>query len=297
MEPTDDTDATTPPALDAILSLDRVGADTFVGTPRTGGAGRRIFGGEVAAQALKAAGTTVDPERHPHSLHLYFLRPGDLTGRLELTVDETRDGGSFSTRRVRVVQHGEVILVLAASFQRPEAPGIAHDDTPHDMPDLAAARTPDDLAEGADDITRRWLARLARSMPLEYRFPEPPALVLAARGEVGPPRQRTWVRVPVDGAPILDRAAGLAYASDMFLLGSALPPHGHHIGDGQLMAASLDHAVWFHAPDRFGEWLLYEQESTWAGGGRALCRGMLRAQDGVPVASVVQEGLVRVADR
>jgi acyl-CoA thioesterase-2 len=283
-------------SLEQILDLERIEVWTYRGhswPPRS----PRVFGGQVAGQALVAAGRTVPADRRVHSLHAYFLRPGDPDAPLLYTVDPVRDGGSFSTRRVLAVQHGEVVFSLSASFQ------VAADGIAHQLPVLVAPG-PEESADGelmvaaADKGTQAWYAAFRQLFPVEIRFPEELARVATMRGEKVPPRQRIWLRSsqPLSDDPLLHVCA-VTFVSDLFLLSSALPPHGVVIGDPAVSVASLDHAVWFHAPFRADDWLFYEQESSWAGNGRALCRGLLFDRFGVLVASVMQEGLVRLRHR
>lgn len=279
------------PSLAAILDLEQVEPDhlrahAFTNT-RTG----RMFGGDVAAQALAAAHATVPADRPVHSLHGYFLLGGDPTVPVELLVDRTRDGGSFTTRIVRAEQHGRCIFTLTASFQRPEE-GIEHQpvptdvEAPQDCLDVPAAQ---ELAESVGDVaTAAWLGRMDRDFPWELRFPDP-------RRTSGPPGGRTWFRLrgELPGPEPHHHAAALTNASDMLLLGAAIQRHGIRFGDEGLFVTSLDHAVWFHRPVRVDGWLLYDRRSAWAGGGRALCRGRFWTADGELVATVAQEGLVR----
>jgi acyl-CoA thioesterase-2 len=283
--------------LEQILDLEPLDRDLFRGRTRPTQT-LRTFGGEVASQALVAAGRTVDGERGVHSLHAYFLRPGNPKAPLIYRVDRIRDGGSFTTRRVVATQSGEAVFHLSASFQAPEA-GSFH----HQVPQLTAP-APDQLPPGsvvmadADPANREWFSLVSAMFPLEIRFPEELPRFAAARGEVRPPRQRIWVRaahrLPDDP---LWHACAATYASDLFLLGTSGAPHGVVIGTKDIRVASLDHAVWFHDPFRADDWLLIDMESTWAGHGRALCRSSFFRQDGVLVASVVQEGMVRRVTR
>jgi acyl-CoA thioesterase-2 len=238
----------------------------------------------VAAQAVVAAGRTVPPERALHSLHAYFLRPGRHT-TIELCVDRIRDGRTFSTRRVVASQQGEAIFNLAASFARPE-PGIEHQDAMPDAPEPEGLPDWEDLRARilGDPSSRR------PDGPIEMRVcdperPEAPAARL-------PPRRRVWMRprgvLPED--PLV-HVAVLVYASDRMLLSTAARPHG--MPWGRRRGASLDHAVWIHAPVRFDGWHLYASESPVARSARALVLGGIYRRDGVRVASVVQEGLIR----
>jgi acyl-CoA thioesterase II len=274
--------------LAEILDLEQVELLVFRGRTREGSE-TRVFGGEVAGQALIAAARTVAADRRVHSLHAYFLRPGDPSRPILYQVDPARDGRSFTTRRVVGIQHGEPIFVLSASFQVTE-PGLSHQ-----VPELTAAapeELPDPVTGTEDPRARVWLEQLARTFPIELRFPDGlPRVDRSAR----PPRQTVWMRSadPLPDDPAL-HACAATYCSDLMLLSTSLLPHGLMLGDPRLQIASLDHAVWFHAPFRADDWLCYEQEGPWAGGGRGLCRGSLFDRGGTLVATVMQEGLIRV---
>jgi acyl-CoA thioesterase-2 len=282
--------------LQEILDLEQVELYVFRGRTRPV-TETRVFGGEVAGQALIAAARTVTPDRTVHSLHAYFLRPGDPLRPILYQVDPARDGRSFTTRRVVGVQGGEPIFVLSASFQ------VAEDGLTHQLPTLDAA-DPDTLPTAAealrdtDEVTAAWLEQLGRTFPVELRFPDGLPRLATARGEARPPRQTVWMRStePLPDDPAL-HACAATYFSDLMLLPTALLPHRLLLGDATLQIASLDHAVWFHAPFRADDWLCYEQEGPWAGGGRALCRGSLFDRAGALVATVMQEGLIRVRNR
>jgi acyl-CoA thioesterase II len=268
---------TRPETLIDILDLERIEEDIFRGRSPEAGP-QRVFGGQVAGQALVAAGRTVPAERAVHSLHAYFIRPGDPVVPIVYTVDRTRDGRSFSTRRVTAIQHGEVIFTLSASFHRPET-GLEHQVPMPDAPD----------PEGLPD---RW----SRPWPVEIRYAgEPP---WARDGRPAEPRSMVWIRVrgPLPDDPLVHVCA-VAYASDMSLLDSVLLAHGLTWDAEGLSAASLDHAMWFHWPFRADEWLLYVQESPAASGARGLAQGRIFRRDGRLVASVVQEGLIRTAPK
>ena len=247
---------------------------------------QRMFGGQVAGQALVAAARTAGDDRSVHSLHSYFLRPGDPTVPVLYEVDRIRDGKSFTTRRVVAIQHGRAIFNLSASFQVPEE-GFEH-----------AAEMPD--TPPPDEIPR-WDERMAaladrfpevtRPRPIEIRHVDHGPL---ERSPGLPPNQRVWLRatgqLPDD--PVLHTIV-LTYASDMTLLDTSLLPHGSGWFQGGLFMASLDHAVWFHRPFRADDWLLYVQDSPSASGGRGLSRGMVFTEGGALVASVMQEGVIR----
>ena len=284
------------PGLQDILDLEQIAVDVFRGRSRPTAA-TRTFGGEVASQALVAAGRTAPADRPVHSLHAYFLRPGDPGEPILYTVDAIRDGRTFTTRRVVAVQRGEPIFHLSASFAVVEE-GFAHQRPQLDAPDPDDLPTAVQTLEHADERSRTWLTRISEAFPLELRFPDELPRFATVRGERRDPHQRLWLRSAqrLDDEPLI-HACAATYASDLLLLSSALPPHGVVIDDPGVLLASLDHAVWFHAPFRADEWLLYDQEGTWAGGSRALCRGRFFDRHGTLVASVVQEGLVRVTPR
>ena len=283
-----------PAGLTQILDLEQLELLLFRGRTRPSSS-TRVFGGEVAGQALTAAARTVTGgDRTVHSLHSYFLRPGDPGTPIVYQVDPARDGRSFTTRRVEAIQGGETIFVLSASFQVPE-PGLSHQVPRLDAPDPDGLPTAAETLRDADPETAGWLAGMDRSFPIELRFPDGPPSMATAAAQTWPPRQVVWLRStePLGDDPAL-HACAATYASDLMLLPTALLPHAIRFGDPALQMASLDHAVWFHAPFRADDWLCYEQESLWAGGGRALCRGQFFDRAGTLVASVMQEGLVRV---
>jgi acyl-CoA thioesterase II len=278
--------------LTELLDLEPLDEHLFRGRTRQP-ATTRVFGGQVAAQALVAAGRTVPDGRPVHSLHAYFLRPGNSADPIVYRVEEVRDGRSLSTRRVVGSQDGDAVFVLAASFHRPEE-GLRHQ-LPESAPFAEADVPPAERAmEVADDATRSWLTAVRALFPLDIRFLDEPIRVAVGRGERPAPRQRFLVRssAPLPDDPLVHVCAA-AYVSDLFLLSTALAPHGLLMGDPAVAAASLDHAMWFHTSFRADQWLLYDMEGTWAGGGRALCRGSLFDARGELLASVVQEGMVR----
>ena len=275
-----------------LLSLERLEDDLFRGQSRDIGT-KYVFGGQVLGQALSAAQATMTEPRAAHSLHAYFLRAGDIEHPIVYDVDRTRDGGSFSVRRVSAIQHGKVIFFCAASFQEAEA-GAEHQLSMPEVPrpeDLepAPAIPPEKLALLPTKV-QRWLDRQG---PFEFRHVYP-------RDELNPPKrppyQQVWFRLsqPVGDAPELHRAL-LAYASDFHLLGTATFPHGISYYQPNVAMASLDHALWFHRPFRADEWLLYSLDSPSAQGGRGMARGLVFDRAGRLVASTAQEGLIRVA--
>jgi acyl-CoA thioesterase-2 len=247
----------------------------------------RVFGGQVAAQALVAAGRTVPEDREVHSLHAYFIRPGDPAVPIVYETERVRDGRSFTTRRVLAIQHGVPIFSLSASFQLPQT-GLHHTlPTPDGVPAPDTLPGLDALASSAG---ARWLTQGAR--PLDMRFVSPPPWSDEFAGASEEPA-RVWMRA--DGRLPDDRllhVCMLTYVSDLTLLGSVLVRHDR--AEGPVQMASLDHAMWFHRPFRADEWLLYTCYSPFAGGGRGLATGRFTQADGTLVATTVQEGLVRV---
>ena len=247
----------------------------------------RVFGGQVAAQALVAAGRTVPEDREVHSLHAYFIRPGDPAVPIVYETERVRDGRSFTTRRVLAIQHGVPIFALSASFQ------LAQTGLQHTLPAPEGVPSPDTLP-GLDALASsagaRWLTQGPR--PLDMRFVSPPPWSDEFAGASEEPA-RVWMRA--DGRLPDDRllhVCMLTYVSDLTLLGSVLVRHDH--AEGPVQMASLDHAMWFHRPFRADEWLLYTCYSPAAGGGRGLATGRFTQADGTLVATTVQEGLVRV---
>jgi acyl-CoA thioesterase-2 len=264
------------------LDLEPLDRDLYLG--ETGGCEGRLFGGLVAAQSVVAAGRTVE-EGALHSLHAYFLRPGRHRVPIRFVVDRIRDGRTFTTRRVVAHQRGEAIFNLSASFARPEA-GIAHQDA---MPE---APGPEGL-EDWEDVRARVLGSPSRRRPdgpVEIRVCDPDDPNPAAKQA---PYKRIWMRprgpMPDD---VLLHAAVLVYASDRTLLSTAARPHG--LPWGRRIAASLDHAVWIHRPLRFDDWMLYVSQSPVAFAARGLVLGAIYHRDGARVASVAQEGLIRI---
>ncbi len=272
-------------ALVRLLDLETIEVNIFRGVSPDEDR-QRIFGGQVAGQALVAAARTVE-RGSVHSLHAYFLRPGDPTVPVLYEVDRIRDGRSFTTRRVVAIQHGRAIFNLAASFHIAE-PGFEHQDPMPEVPPPESLPTRREVWAGRDDIPAAWLAR---DQPVDLRY------VTASPFERQvplPPDQRVWLRadgeLPDD--PVLHTCL-LTYASDMTLLDTTLLPHATGSLDTSIMMASLDHAMWFHGPFRADEWLLYDQHSPSASGARGLATGRVFTRDGRLVASVVQEGLIR----
>jgi acyl-CoA thioesterase-2 len=272
-----------------FLDLEPIERNLFRGRSPDDGM-KRVFGGQVIAQALVAAYRTIE-NRVCHSLHAYFIRPGDPTVPILYEVDRARDGKSFTTRRVVAIQHGEQIFNLAASFQVPEK-GFVHQS---DMPKVKA---PDDLksegelrAMAAPHIPEQYAKQFARPRPIELRPVDPRAMISPERTA---PKKEMWLRAsgPV-GEDIALQQCMLAYASDMGILDTATKPHGVNWFTGGVQMASLDHAMWFHEPFRIEDWLLYAMDSPSASGARGFNRGEVFTRDGKLVASVVQEGLIR----
>ncbi len=277
----------------ALLDLEPLGNGSFQGhQPVT--ALQRVFGGQVAGQALVAAARTTDGDRLVHSLHAYFLRAGDTRVPIVYDVERTRDGRAFSTRRVVARQHGPdgpPIFYMSASFQTPEQ-GLDHQDP---MPVVAAPEECPELGAVLADLTRRPREEWDREWAaLDVRYAGDSRSSDAMDAGVHPAQSRVWLRAagPLGDDPAV-HAAVLAYASDLTLLSASVLPHGTWIGDPRLQPASLDHAMWFHRPLRADEWLLYDQVSPSASGGRGFATGHLFARDGRLVATAVQEGLVR----
>ena len=274
-----------------LLALERLEDNLFRGQSRDIGT-RYVFGGQVLGQALAAAQATIDNGRQVHSLHAYFLRAGDIDHSIVYDVDRTRDGGSFSVRRVTAIQHGKVIFFCAASFQDGES-GAEHQLKMPEVPqpeDIAPAEpVPADVMATLPTKVQRWLSR---GGPFEFRHVYP-------RDELNPPKrppyQQVWFRLrePVGDAPELHQAL-LAYASDFHLLGTATFPHGISYYTPNVQMASLDHALWFHRPFRADEWLLYSLDSPSSQSSRGLARGQIFDRQGRLVASTAQEGLIRV---
>ncbi|OFE13037.1 acyl-CoA thioesterase II [Pseudohongiella acticola] len=252
----------------------------------------RVYGGQVLAQALLSASHTVPDDRHVHSLHAYFLRPGDLKQPIIFQVDRIRDGRSFTTRRVVAMQHGKAILNMAASFQIPEE-GLSHQAQMPDVPPPEECANRKEMAEQfrgkvSDDL----LDRFSRQFAVDLRHVDINSLFDNTPKE---PVTSVWFRVNTELPADYDRHAHmLAYASDMTLLQTSLRPHGQSLFDPKLQIASLDHAMWFHRPFRTDDWLLYAQDSPSSSQARGFNRGNIFTRDGVLVASVCQEGLMRV---
>jgi acyl-CoA thioesterase-2 len=277
-----------------LLALERIEENLFRGQSQDLGWGL-VFGGQVLGQALSAAAQTVPKDREVHSLHAYFLRPGDASAPIVYDVDRIRDGKSFTTRRVVAIQNGKPIFNLAASFQSDE-PGFEHAD---EMPEVAG---PDGLDNEltiwtnlVDRIPEVFRSRATAERPIELRPVDP---VDYLTPEKKPPHHAVWMRadgeLPDD--PALHRYL-LAYCSDFSFVTTAMRPHGATWINPTIQVASIDHAMWFHRPFRADEWLLHVMESPSANGSRGLVRGQVFTKDGVLVASTLQEGLIRNRER
>ena len=278
-----------------LLNLEPIEVHIFRGQNRALGS-TRVFGGQVLAQALIAASRTVEPgkdgvERTCHSLHAYFILPGDIHAPIIYEVERLRDGGSFTTRRVTAIQHGRPIFNASLSFHRAED-GYSHQDTVPQVPTPDELTSETDLARAiADQIPEPLRTAVTRDRPIDFH-PVDPVNPLAPT--VRPAQQATWLKatssLPDD--PAIHQAI-LAYASDWGLLATALLPHGRSVFEPGIQAASLDHAIWYHRPFRADDWLLYAMEAPSAFGARGFTRGQAFDAEGTLVASTAQEGLIR----
>jgi acyl-CoA thioesterase-2 len=284
-------------ALDEVvdlLDLEQIEVDIFRGRSPEGERRQRVFGGQVAGQALVAVGRTVPGDRPVHSLHAYFIRPGDPAVPLIYLVERVRDGRSFTTRRVSAVQHGRTIFTLSASFHRDE-PGVEH---AFAMPDVPPPDEVEPTVERMEKLfgpsVRDWFG----GNPIDIRHIGPLTVEAERDPSLRTTRSLVWLRA--DGDLPDDRllhVCVMTYASDMTLLDSVMLAHGLSWADGRTTGASLDHAMWFHGPFRADRWLLYAQDSPVARGSRGLARGEMYTSEGELVVSVVQEGLIRTAGR
>ncbi|MDQ8698625.1 acyl-CoA thioesterase II [Hyphomicrobium sp. LHD-15] len=273
-----------------VLDLEPLELNLFRGTtPQVGW--QRVYGGQVLGQALVAAGRTVDEPRAVHSLHGDFLLAGDPAHPILYEVERTRDGGSFTTRRVKAIQRGQAIFTMSVSFHKHEE-GFEH---ALEMPEVP----PPEELPSAGELMVRLIDTLPKNMQSYWKRENPielrPVDVSRYLGrEPHPPRQNIWLRA---NGPLPDdfrlHQCVLAYASDFTLLDTALIAHGKLLFDADIQLASLDHAIWFHRPFRADEWLLYSQDSPNASGARGFCRGSFFTRDGELVASTAQEGLIR----
>jgi len=277
--------------LIATLALEPIEMNLFRGVSPNEGF-PRIFGGFVIAQALLAAYETVE-DRVCHSLHAYFIRPGDVTMPVLYEVDRSRDGGTFTTRRVIAIQNGKQIFKLAASFQVAEE-GLEHQSPMPEHPDPESVKTELDqlLAKFGDKLPEKMKAQMNRPRPIDLRWPDPQHMF---KPVPKPPRKQVWMRAKMPiGPEVKLQQACLAYASDMAFMETALRVHGLTWQTPGLQSASLDHAMWFHRPVDFNDWLLFDQDCPSTSQGRGFIRGEMYTQDGVLAASVAQECLMRV---
>ncbi len=276
--------------LVGILDLERLEQNLFRGRgPKAGW--QRVYGGQVLGQALVAAVRTVPEERVAHSLHAYFLLPGDPTEPIIYDVERIRDGGSFTTRRVKGIQHGSAMFTMSVSFHKHED-GFDHHAPMPDVPPPEALPSEHDLKERMLDMLPENMRKYwERERPIEIR---PVDVSRYFARDKRDPRQLIWMRAtkPLPDSFPLHQCV-LAYASDFTLLDTALIAHGKLMFDKDLQLASLDHAMWFHRPFRADEWLLYAMDSPSSHGSRGFCRGSVYSRDGTLIASVAQEGLMR----
>lgn len=274
----------------SLLELEPIEENLFRGRSQDLGY-RQLFGGQVLGQALSAASKTVEAERRVHSLHGYFLRPGDASLPVVYTVDRVRDGGSFTTRRVVAIQKGQPIFTLMASFHADE-PGASHQAPMPQVTGPEGLKSDIELlSRHADKLPQRVREKFLGEKPIEMR---PVTYVDPFAPHPAEPIRHIWFKangqLPDD--PQVHRYL-LTYASDFNLLGTAMYPHGLSVLQPNLQIASLDHALWFHGDLRMSEWLLYTMESPWSGNARGLANGRVFTRDGRLVASVSQEGLIR----
>jgi acyl-CoA thioesterase-2 len=275
-----------------LFDLEQIEEDIYRGnSPNV--AMQRVFGGQVAGQALVAAGRTVSPDRIVHSLHSYFIRPGDPSIPIVYTVDRVRDGRSFTTRRVVAVQHGKAIFSLSASFQLPQD-GINHQASAPESPQPETLAT---VRERYRDFAGVKPSAQLLPWPFDMRYVDRPSWEQRADGGRVDEPYRIWMKARgiLPNSPLL-HACALTFACDLTLLDSILVRHGLSEVSDSLKMASLDHAVWFHRPFRADEWLLYAQESPTASGSRGLTMARVFDESGIHVASVVQEGMIRQQD-
>ena len=276
-----------------LLEIEELDTDLYRGRRQPGGVGR-VFGGQVIAQALQAAQRSTDAPKIAHSLHAYFMRPGNEDFPIIFRVVRDFEGRSFATRRVIAMQQGQPILNMAASFQVPEE-GLHHQDRMPDVPGPDELKSDVELRrEMIDEIPEKFRRHMLRSRPIEIRPVHPRSWFRPVKQE---PKQDSWFRLV---APIGDDAAMhraiLAYASDMSLLGTSMLAHGINWMTHNVQTASLDHALWLHEEFRADDWLLYSCDSPWAGHARGFNRGKIYSRDGRLVASVAQEGLMRLRE-
>ena len=277
-----------------LLTLNRVSDTQFVGKSQDLGF-PKVFGGQVVGQSLSAAAQTVSEDRFPHSLHSYFIRPGDAKQTIDYDVETVRDGGSFSVRRVIARQNGDTILVMTASFQKFED-GLSHQEAMPNVPGPENFKSELSLFQRhAEEIPERIRSLLTAERPIEYRIVENQN---PFRPRPGLPARHMWIRSvsPLPDNELVHQSM-LAYTTDYGFLETALQPHGISIGNPGLQIASLDHSIWFHRPFRLDDWLLYVADSPSASGARGFVRGKIFDREGNLVASTAQEGLIRLMQK
>jgi acyl-CoA thioesterase-2 len=277
--------------LSQLLVLEKIESGLYRGQSWDLGF-RALFGGQVMGQALAAAQQTLPESSVTHSFHSYFLLPGDANFPVVYDVENVRDGRSFSTRRIKAIQNGRNIFYMTASFQKPES-GLEHQfaKMPNVPPPEDVESDPNFYEDCLDQISERMREAVSYHKPLDIRTVQP---IDPSKPEVSDPKRHIWMRADeaFAGNIHLNQAA-LAYASDYHFLATSLQPHGISVRNKQLRMATIDHAMWFHHPFDFDEWLLYSTESPFSGGARGLVRGQFFNQQGLLVASTMQEGLMR----
>jgi acyl-CoA thioesterase-2 len=277
--------------LESLFEMEKIEQGLYRGQTWDLGFGA-VFGGQVLGQAIASAYNTVDEERMIHSLHSYFLLPGDAKKPVIYDIENMRDGRSFSTRRVKAIQNGRTIFEMTASFQKPES-GLSHQ-----FADMSQVPPPEELPQDIrffednyDKLSEKMKESLSYHRPVDIRTVGPANAYKAEKHE---PKRAMWMksRDKLPGSQQLHQAS-LAYASDYNFLSTSLQPHGIVAHDKSLKIATIDHAMWFHKPFKFDDWLLYEMESPFSGASRGLVQGKIFDQHGVLVATTVQEGLMR----
>jgi acyl-CoA thioesterase-2 len=279
--------------LVALLTLETIEVNLFRGVSQDLGF-RQLFGGQVFGQCVSAASQTVEPERHVHSMHGYFLRPGDASLPVVYQVDRVRDGGSFSTRRVTAIQKGKPIFTCSASFQFDEE-GFHHQNLMPQVPGPEELKSETELARMVEQlIPERMRERATSDKPTEIRRV---TLINPFAPKACEPVKHAWFRAAgeLPDEPQRHKLL-LAYASDFNLLTTSMQPHGVSVFQKFMQVASLDHSLWFHADLRMDDWLLYSMDSPWAGNARGFARGSIFNRQGQLVASVAQEGLTRIRE-
>ena len=279
--------------LVSLLALERIEENLFRGNSQDLGF-PQLFGGQVIGQALSAASQTVAPERHVHSIHGYFLRPGDSHLPVVYDVDRVRDGGSFTTRRVSAIQKGQTIFTCSASFQADET-GYEHQLPMPEVPGPDNLPSDGELLHKLESVLpRKVIEKLRRPKPIEIR---PVTLLDPCNPQPMEPVRHVWFRAAgtLPDNPAVHKYL-MAYASDFNFVSTALQPHGVSFWNKFIQLASLDHAIWFHREVRTDDWLLYSMDSPWAGNARGFARGSIFNRAGQLVASVAQEGLIRVRE-